>query len=121
MDKLQDLELKISKFLRIGVIVAGVMMLAGWLTSFQWFGNPLTKFHTYSQLSVFLHLELALMDENWGMLLSYAGLIALISLPVLRVLLTMVLFFKQKEYILAVVAAFVLIGLFVSFTFGMEH
>jgi uncharacterized membrane protein len=55
------------------------------------------------------------------MLLSYAGLIALISLPVLRVLLTMILFLKQKEYILAVVAALVLIGLFVSFTFGMEH
>jgi uncharacterized membrane protein len=120
MDKLMTLEFKIAKFLRIGVLVAGLLMLIGWLTSFQWAGNPLEKFHSYSQLPVFLHLELALMDENWGLLISYVGLLALISLPVLRVLLTMILFIKQKEFILAGVAALVVIGLLVSFTFGIE-
>ena len=121
MHKLQTLEFKIAKFLRTGVIIAGLFMLTGWLTSFQWSGNPFENFKTYSQLSLFYRLEIALMDENWGMLLSFGGLIVLISLPVIRVLLTMVLFVKQKEYILSVVAALVLIGLFVSFTFGMEH
>jgi uncharacterized membrane protein len=121
MNKLQTLELKIAKFLRAGVIFAGLIMLIGWLTSFQWSGNPLEKFKSYSQLPIFVHLQIALMDENWGLLLSYAGLLFLISLPVLRVLLTMILFIKQKEYILSVVAAIVLLGLFVSFTFGMGH
>ena len=120
MDKLLSLELKIAKFLRAGVLVAGFLMLAGWLASFQWTGNPLAHFKTYSQLSMFLNFELAIMDGNWGLCLSYVGLIALISLPVLRVLLTMVLFIKQKEFILAGVAALVLLGLFVSFTFGIE-
>ena len=120
MDKIETLELKISKFLRVGVLVAGVLMFIGWLVSFQWPGNPLANFETYSQLSLIFHLELAFMDGNWGLLLSYAGLVALISLPVLRVFLTMILFIKQKEFILGAVAALVLLGLFLSFTFGIE-
>ena len=120
MDKIETLELKIAKFLRLGVLVAGLLMLSGWLLSFEWAGNPLERFQTYSQLSLLLHLELALMDQNWGLLLSYVGLISLISLPVIRVFLTMILFLKQKEFILGAVAALVLLGLVLSFTFGIE-
>jgi uncharacterized membrane protein len=120
MDKLLSLELKIAKFLRTGVLVAGVIMLIGWVTGFQWSGNPLEHFKTYSKLPVFVQVELGLMNENWGLCLSYVGLLVLISLPVLRVLLTMILFIKQKEFILAAVAGLVVIGLLVSFTFGIE-
>jgi uncharacterized membrane protein len=120
MDKLESLELKISKFLRIGVLIAGAFLLVGWLGSFQWNSNPFTNLSEYNQLSLMLKIQLYIMNGEWGMCISYLGLIFLISLPVIRVFLTMFLFIKQKEFRLAIIAGIVLLGLFLSFTFGIE-
>ena len=58
--------------------------------------------------------------RNIPELLAQAGLIALISLPFLRVLMTAVLFIKQKDFALAAVAGFVLMVLIISCLLGLE-
>ncbi len=120
MDQLESLELKISKFLRLGVLCSGFFLLVGWLANFNFENASPEKFKTYSPVDMFTSIELAIMDGNWALLISYLGLIILISLPMIRVFLTAFLFLKQKENILACIAGFVLLALIVSFSFGIE-
>jgi uncharacterized membrane protein len=120
MNDLESLEIKISKFLRFGVLFAGFFILVGWLLNFQWSGNPFAGFESYDHIQF---SDLALVyyrNQNWGVLICYVGLFLLISLPIIRVLLTAILFLKQKEFILAGIALFVLSGLLISFTLGIE-
>lgn len=120
MNDIEALELKIAKFLRVGVLLAGALILIGWGLNFQWSENPFARFEVYSHAQLSDLLEVYWMDQNWGVLISYVGLFALISLPIIRVLLTMILFVKQKEHTLAMVALFVLAGLITSFALGIE-
>ena len=120
MNDLESLELKISKFLRFGVLFAGALMLVGWVMSIKFTSNPFVGFQTYDHISIqeliFFHLK----RKDYGALVSYAGLFALISLPLIRVFLTGILFIRSGEKILAFIAALVLIGLLASFTLGIE-
>ncbi|MFY7992102.1 MAG: DUF1634 domain-containing protein [Bacteriovoracaceae bacterium] len=120
MDRLENLELKISKFLRLGVLCSGFFLGIGWLGNFSFENSHPSRFATYSPVDLMTSLELAVMGGNWALLLSYIGLIILIGLPMIRVLLTAVLFVKQKEHILAAIAGVVLLALIISFSFGIE-
>lgn len=120
MNELESLELKISKFLRLGVIVAGLLMMIGFIVQFKWNANPFYVFDTYDHIPLINQLKFHYRHQHWGHLSSYLGLIILISLPIIRVMLTGVLFIKQKEYPLAGIAFLVLLGLIISFTFGIE-
>ncbi len=120
MNEIQRLELRIAKFLRIGVIVAGLLMLAGFVLNFQLRGNPFFNFETYDRIPLADLLAHHWAHRRWGQLVSYAGLGALISLPLIRVLLTAVLFLRQRDYLMAILAGLVLAGLAVSFTLGFE-
>jgi uncharacterized membrane protein len=117
---LETLELRISLFLRYGVLIAGGLMLIGWLANLQLSGNPLAAFHEYAPMRLPDALSLAVWSGAWGKLLSYVGLFVLISLPVLRVLMTGVLFVLQGERRLAAVAFIVLAVLALSFALGFE-
>lgn len=121
MDEIESLELKISKFLRAGVIVAGFFLTLGWIMSFTFNPHVFYVFQDYDRIPFIEMLRHYVRRREWGPVVSYAGLIMLISLPILRVLLTMVMFIKLKEKYLAMIAALVLLGLIVSFSFGMEH
>ncbi len=116
--ELENLELKISHFLRWGVLFSGLLMLIGWGSHLQFKVDPFLRFHHYQEVSLKQQLEMALSQSEWGTLLSYFGLFFLISLPVIRVFLTAVLFFKQKEKVLGSVAVVVLVALAVSFALG---
>lgn len=124
MDKkvqnLESMELKISYFLRIGVIFSGVLIFAGWMMNLKWSHNPFHDFQSYDVITFKELLRHYLLRENYGALITYAGLASLISLPIIRVFLTFCLFVRQKEWALAVITALVLLGLAVSFTFGIE-
>jgi uncharacterized membrane protein len=120
MKDLENLELKISKFLRLGVIVAGIFMLIGWLASFDPSSNPFVSFAEYDKLPLQYAIAIYYQNQQWGVLISYVGLFCLISLPIIRVLLTSIIFIKQKELTLASIAGVVLVGLVLSFVLGIE-
>lgn len=120
MDRLESLELKISKFLRIGVFVAGAFMFIGWLSHSLTQPDSFENLRTYQPIHLIATLKEAWQQRAWGVLISYTGLAMLISLPITRVFLTAVLFIKQKEFLLAGIAFFVLAALIVSFSLGIE-
>jgi uncharacterized membrane protein len=117
---IEELEFRIAKFLRSGVIVAAVIIAVGWILTFKAEPEPFSSLKTYQQIDVFTQMELAFMDQNLGRLISYLGLIVLISLPVIRVIFSTFLFIKQKEFIMATIGSIVLLGLCLSFSFGIE-
>ena len=119
-DGLLSLELKISNLLRWGVLSAGLFLLIGWITLLDFSQNPLAGFHDYKDESLAQSLQHAFERQQWGLLIAYAGLAILISLPLLRVLMTGLLFLKQKEKVLAWIAFFVFTALILSFSLGIE-
>lgn len=117
---IEDLELKIAKVLRMGVLISGILLILGWaLTAFEG-GSSLSIFKDYDQLSLIDQLTLALKNQQWGILLSFIGLASLILLPVTRVALTAILFFYQKEMKIGFIAIFVLLLLTTSFFLGLK-
>jgi uncharacterized membrane protein len=114
------LEIRISKMLRYGVILSGIFMLLGWATQIQFSGNPFVAFHEYHPVAFVASIQQMYLGAQWGSLLSYLGLLILIGLPTLRVLMTAVLFVRQRDFVLAAVAAFVLVILLTSFSLGLE-
>lgn len=120
MNDIEALERNIAKFLRYGVIASGLVMFTGWIMQFKLHGNPFFTFDTYDQISIIDLVKIHLRNKDWGVLISYAGLLALISLPLIRVLLTAILFLKQKEFTLALVAFIVLSGLAFSMLLGID-
>lgn len=119
-DQLLSLELRISLLLRWGVLLAGAFMLIGWITLLDFSQNPLAEFHEYKGEGLKQSLQTALDNGQWGLLVAYLGLALLISLPLLRVLMTAVLFVKQKERVLAAIAFVVFATLILSFSLGIE-
>lgn len=120
-DNLETMELKIAKFLRAGVVVSGITMLAGWIWGFKFDSDPFIPLQTYSSLTFVQSIKVCLLMRYWGRLLVYLGLMILISLPIIRVILSTYLFVKQKEKEMALIGAIVLIGLILSFSLGVEH
>jgi uncharacterized membrane protein len=117
---LLTLELRISNLLRFGVLLAGAFLFVGWMTLLDFTQNPLADFKDYKEQTLMQSLEQALQNNQWGLLIAYVGLAILISLPLLRVLLTGFLFIKQKEKTLAAIAFFVFLILILSFSLGIE-
>lgn len=120
MNEIESLELKIAKFLRGGVFLAGAVMFVGWCWKFKWAGNPFFNFEVYDRIPLTDLIKQHIYLKDWGLLVSYAGLLILISLPLIRVMLTAILFVKQKEYTLAAIAFIVLSGLTASMLLGIE-
>ncbi|MGZ3743208.1 MAG: DUF1634 domain-containing protein [Pseudobdellovibrionaceae bacterium] len=115
-----NLELRIAKLLRWGVIGAEALLILGWLSFFDISKNPLLQFHDYSEESLSKSLETAVQNQQWGVLAAYAGLALLISLPISRVLMTGILFTKQRDRLLAIASFFVFGTIIFSFILGFE-
>lgn len=119
-EQLLKLELLIAKLLRYGVLFAGALLLIGWCSQFNFTENPLAQFSTFHRETLLTSIRTHFSQGEWGILTAYVGLVALISLPFLRVILTAFLFFKQREFVLAGVATFVCFALLVSVLLGID-
>jgi uncharacterized membrane protein len=117
---LHETELRIARFLRAGTIFSGSLLLIGWLWNFDWHSDPFFNFQHYDQIPFTQLYTHAWNQGSWGALLVYAGLVALISLPVIRVLLTMLLFLQRRERTMALLAGVVFLGLIISMILGIE-
>lgn len=120
MKDLESMELKIAKFLRVGVLVSGIIILIGWLISFKPEKDPFLPLQTYRPYGLIDRLQVHAMLSDWGPVITYLGLGLLISLPVLRVLLSTFLFIKQKEKLMALIGSLVMLGLITSFSLGID-
>lgn len=120
VDSIHKTELMISKFLRGGVSVSGGCLLLGMIGEVWIHGTSLEGFKQYSRIPLIESINWAVFLGNRYAVITYLGLIILVSLPVIRVFLTAILFFKQKEKILASVAMVVFIALIGSFFLGIE-
>ena len=98
------------------MLVAAVFIFIGWMSQISMTENPFEKFHTYQKVSFFT----VALSGGWTEVLSYAGLFILISLPIIRVLLTGILFLRQNEKAMGTMAFVVLALLLLSFVFGIE-
>ncbi len=117
---LHDLELKISKMLRSGVYIAGMLLMVGWLWQLYLNGDTLGDFKTYESRSLVETIHWAVVMHDRPILISMAGLVVLVLLPITRVFLTGVLFVKQKDRVLAVMAFAVFTCLVASFFLGID-
>ena len=115
-----NLELKISQFLRYGVLLSGGLILIGWVKNFRFQGNPFFNFQIYDQIPFLELFNFHLQKGEWGILVSYAGLITLITLPLFRVILLVFLFLRQKEMLLALISFVVILLLILSMSLGLD-
>jgi Protein of unknown function (DUF1634) len=93
-------------------------MGVGWVASVNFRATPFAGLRTYAPRP--LAAELADLGARgaWPGLVCYFGLFVLISLPLVRVLLTGVLFARQGDRVLAMVAFAVLAALVSGFFLG---
>jgi uncharacterized membrane protein len=105
--------------LRFGVLLSGTLIFLGWIFKFRPTGNPFFNFQIYDRIPfsdlIFFYWD----KKDWAMMISYAGLISLISLPLVRVIVLSILFFRQREYNLAMISFLVILLLFLSISMGL--
>lgn len=118
--ELHRLELAISRFLRWGVATSGLFLAIGWIGQILQSGDVLAHFQEYHPESLALMLEKAWGLRDYPMLIAIGGLGVLVSLPILRVLLTAYLFMRQRDGYLSLMAIFVFCVLLGSFFLGVE-
>ncbi|QLY23975.1 DUF1634 domain-containing protein [Bdellovibrio sp. KM01] len=117
---LHDLELKISKMLRSGVYIAGMLLLIGWLWQLYNSGDTLSDFQNYESRSLVETIHWAVVMHDRPLIVSISGLVVLVLLPITRVFLTGILFVKQKDRVLAIMAFAVFTCLVASFFLGID-
>lgn len=121
-----ELDIKIAKALRIGVLLAGGLILLGWLSQVSWVNLTersdvvFEKFRIYENLPLVSVLETLVQNGQWGIVTSYIGLAILIALPALRVFMTFVSFVIHRDFAIAIMAALVFLSLLVSFSLGLR-
>jgi uncharacterized membrane protein len=117
---LHELELKISYLLRYGVLLAGFFLFIGWLWMLAQHGDVIGNFQQYQQVSLMQTIHLAWISYDLSTLIAYFGLALLVLLPVVRVVLTGVLFMVQRDYVLGLMAFAVFAVLAASFCLGID-
>ncbi|QDK38035.1 DUF1634 domain-containing protein [Bdellovibrio sp. NC01] len=120
LDPLHQLELTISKLLRTGVLLAGMFLAIGWVWLWIQNGDMLSSFTTYEPKSFMETIHWALLMNDRPMIISLIGMVILVCLPVARVFMTGVLFIKQKDRVLAIMAFAVFAVLIASFCLGID-
>lgn len=116
-------ELAIARFLRYGALFAGVLLAAGWATRAATGRDDagLSVFSERRETDLLASLEAARQAGDVGLLVAYAGLLVLVSLPVLRVAFVAGLFLRNGERAMAAAALFVLATLGFSVWLGFVH
>lgn len=118
--QLHNLELIISKLLRVGVMTAGACLFLGWIGMLIQHGSMLSSFTVYDPEPLTDKFQWAFLTRDRSLMMAMIGLVLLVCLPLIRVLLTGILFIRQKDYKLAVMAFAVFATLVASFFLGID-
>lgn len=109
-----DVEVVVSLFIRIGVIMSGTVIITGMLM-FLLSGHSGYPDDTYPT-SIREIIMGCLSLKPYGIMLT--GLVLLILTPVLRVGVTIIVFLKEKDYIYVAITSIVFIILIISLSVG---
>ncbi|MBP2032165.1 putative membrane protein [Clostridium algifaecis] len=110
-ENVKEMDLVISTFLRIGILTSSVIILTGllmFLISGK-SGYPGTSYPTHP-MDVF---KGCLNLKPYAIIML--GLMVLIAIPVLRVAVSIIVFFKEKDFLYVKITTAVLIILIISF------
>lgn len=113
MKEKKTIERKISIAMRIGVSIAALFMIIGFLLLLVTNNNSI---NTYNSID-FIELIKNLTNFNPYSFMML-GIFLLILTPVLRVLLSIILFIKEKDKLYTLITFFVLLILIISFIVG---
>jgi uncharacterized membrane protein len=112
--KIEEMEIVISNFLRIGVMLSAIVVFIG-LAMFLTTGNTgyTGNYFPTTPSEIFKGLVLL---KPYAIILT--GLIILILTPVFRVGVSILVFMKEKDYLYVKITSLVFIILIISFVLG---
>lgn len=123
--RLRQVELTISTLLRVGVLASLTVLVTGTVLMLVWLSRSGT---TLSQVTApepwFPHSFGSVLSGLWrleGPSVAMLGLLVLIATPVLRVAVSIVAFFLQRERAFVLITIGVLLMLIASFLLGKAH
>jgi uncharacterized membrane protein len=111
--KIEEMEIVISKFLRIGVILSGLIIFIGFamflITGNSGYDNTFPT-NPITILQGFVEVK------SYAIILT--GLLILIATPVLRVGVSIIVFIKEKDFLYVKITSLVFVILIISFLLG---
>ena len=111
---IEDVELAVSKLLRIGVLISGTIIAIG-LFLFLVTGNSGYPGHSFpTNFNDILHGLFAL--KSYAIILT--GLFLLILTPIFRVFVSIFVFWKEKDKLYVIITMIVFIILMISLALG---
>ena len=113
-------ELVLGNLLRIGVIAAGAIVLIGAIFFFARHGNEIPNYHTFKFDSLNINDPLILFNELLALksaAIIKVGILVLIATPVLRVIVSVIAFLYEKDFMYVVFTLIVLTVLLYSIFF----
>lgn len=112
--EIEEMEIVISKFLMIGVLLSAAIILIGFVMLVVT-GNSGYKGDIYPTSPIKI-LQGAIELKAYAIILT--GLLILIATPVLRVGVSIIVFIKEKDYLYVKITSLVFIILIISFVLG---
>ena len=113
-EKLEEMELVISRCLKIGVLLSAFIIATG-LIMYLVTGHSGYDGHTFPTTPVKI-LQGFVCFKSFAIILT--GLLVLMVTPVLRVGVSIILFLKEKDYMYVIITSLVFLILICSFLLG---
>jgi len=126
VEQVKKLELVISVILRVAVMAALALIVSGAVISFMrhpdWIRSrdalPALRIGAGGRIHSLSQVGTGLLDYR-GRSLIMGGLLFLIVVPVIRVAVSVIIFFRQRDWIYTILTFAVLLGLIISFLLGV--
>lgn len=112
--EMEDMEIVVSNFLRAGVVLSAIVICIG-LVMFLVTGNSGYKANYYPTSPIDI-INGLIAFKSYAIMLT--GILILIITPVMRVGVSIIVFFKEKDYLYVKITTFVFVILIISFVLG---
>lgn len=117
-----DVQLLIGNVLRYGVVLAIIVVFCGGLIYAYRHGNETASYHTFNGEPDFLKNISGILNgilQFKGRAIIQFGILLLIATPIVRILLSIISFFREKDYLYVVITLIVLCIISVSMLSGI--
>jgi uncharacterized membrane protein len=116
----KDLQSFIGNLLRLGVIIAMTIVVAGLILFLFQYGREMTDYGTFDEKGIFRFSEFYhTLKQGDSKAIMQLGVMVLIATPIARVLFTMIGFWLEKDRMYTIIALIVLFIIAFSLMFGV--